>query len=68
MHIVHRGDIVLVPPTPIGRWNEILSQLLPTLQIALGALVIYGIFRPPADTATIIESRPPGRPSAPPAP
>lgn len=65
---VHRGDIVFVPPTPLGRWNEILSQLLPTLNIALGALVIYGVFRPLPDSVTIIESRPPGRPGAPPAP
>jgi polysaccharide export outer membrane protein len=65
---VHRGDIVFVPPTPLGRWNEILSQLLPTLNVALGALVIYGVFRPLPDTTTVIESRPPGRPGAPAAP
>jgi hypothetical protein len=65
---VHRGDIVFVPPTPIGRWNEILSQLLPTLNVALGALVIYGVFRPPADHINIIQQQPPPRPAPPPAP
>lgn len=65
---VHRGDIVLVPPTWLGRWNETLTQLLPTLNTALAALVIYGIFRPPVDSTTVIESRPPSRPGAPAAP
>jgi polysaccharide export outer membrane protein len=65
---VNRGDIVFVPPSPIGRWNEILSQILPTLNVILAGLVIYGVFRPLPDTTTVIESRPAGRPGAPSAP
>jgi polysaccharide export outer membrane protein len=26
------GDIVFVPPTDIATWNEVLDQLLPSLQ------------------------------------
>lgn len=65
---VHRGDIVLVPPTLLGRWNEILTQLVPSLQTLFIGMAIYGIVRPPVDHTTIIESRPPSRPGAPAAP
>ena len=33
---VHRGDIVFVPPTPLGRWNEILGQLAAHAQRRVG--------------------------------
>jgi polysaccharide export outer membrane protein len=29
---VQRGDIIFVPATVLGQWNEILTQLLPSLQ------------------------------------
>ena len=38
--LVNRGDIVLVAPTLLGKWNEILTQLLPSLQsIFIGSVV-----------------------------
>jgi polysaccharide export outer membrane protein len=37
---VQRGDIVLVPSTALGKWNDILNQLLPSLQtLLLGTLM-----------------------------
>lgn len=30
------GDIVYIPKTPVGNWNEVISQLLPTLQVLSG--------------------------------
>jgi polysaccharide biosynthesis/export protein len=32
------GDIVFVPKTALGGWNEVISELLPTAQLA-GAIV-----------------------------
>ncbi len=32
------GDIIYVPSTPVGSWNEVVSQLLPTLQLIAGIL------------------------------
>ncbi len=32
------GDIVFVPPTGVATWNEVLSQLLPSLQTISGVL------------------------------
>jgi polysaccharide export outer membrane protein len=32
------GDIVFVPPTAVASWNEVLSQLLPSLQVISGVL------------------------------
>jgi polysaccharide export outer membrane protein len=28
------GDIVFVPPTPVATWNQVLAQIIPTLQTA----------------------------------
>lgn len=37
---VQRGDVVMVPATALGKWNEIMTQLLPSLQaILVGAVV-----------------------------
>ena len=32
------GDIVYVPKTPMGGWNEAMQELLPTLQVISGIL------------------------------
>jgi polysaccharide export outer membrane protein len=32
------GDIVFVPPTAVATWNEVLSELLPSLQVISGVL------------------------------
>jgi len=32
------GDIVFVPPTPVASWNQVLAQILPSLQVISGAL------------------------------
>jgi len=32
------GDIVYIPKTPVGNWNEAMNQLLPTLQVISGIL------------------------------
>ena len=32
------GDIVFIPKTPVGTWNEAINQLLPTLQLISGTL------------------------------
>lgn len=32
------GDIVYIPKTKVGNWNEIINQLLPTLQLVSGTL------------------------------
>ncbi len=32
------GDIVFIPKTPVGNWNEAMNQLLPTLQVISGVL------------------------------
>ena len=32
------GDIVFIPKTPVGNWNEAINQLLPTLQLISGVL------------------------------
>ena len=35
------GDIIYVPTTAAGTWNEVMSQLLPTLQVAAGILTPF---------------------------
>jgi polysaccharide biosynthesis/export protein len=37
---VQRGDIVFIPATPLGQWNDILIQLIPSLQSALSGAII----------------------------
>lgn len=37
---VQRGDIVFAPATVLGKWNEILTQLLPSLQSIFSASVV----------------------------
>jgi polysaccharide export outer membrane protein len=32
------GDIVFVPPTPVASWNQVLLQILPSLQVISGVL------------------------------
>jgi polysaccharide export outer membrane protein len=32
------GDIVFVPPTTVASWNQVLSQILPSLQVISGVL------------------------------
>jgi polysaccharide export outer membrane protein len=32
------GDIVFVPPTSVASWNQVLSQILPSLQVISGVL------------------------------
>ena len=63
---VQRGDIVLVPATILGQWNEILAQLLPSLQTLFIATVVSRELTRPTERTTIIESRPPSRQPAPP--
>ncbi len=41
---VQRGDIVLASPTLLGKWNEILMQLLPSFQAIFYPVAGYGIF------------------------
>ena len=35
------GDVIYVPPTWVTSWNEVLSQLLPTLQTISGVLAPF---------------------------
>ena len=35
------GDIIYIPTTPAGNWNEVMSQLLPSLQVAAGILTPF---------------------------
>jgi polysaccharide export outer membrane protein len=35
------GDVVYVPPTWITSWNQVLAQLLPTLQTISGVLAPF---------------------------
>jgi polysaccharide export outer membrane protein len=35
------GDVVYVPPTWVTSWNQVLSQLLPTLQTISGVLAPF---------------------------
>jgi polysaccharide export outer membrane protein len=32
------GDIIYIPKTPLGNWNEVMNELLPTLQVIAGTL------------------------------
>ncbi len=32
------GDIVFVPPTPVASWNQVLAEILPSLQVISGVL------------------------------
>ena len=32
------GDIIFVPTTPVGTWNEAMTQILPSLQVISGTL------------------------------
>jgi len=32
------GDIVFVPPTAVASWNQVLEQILPSLQVISGVL------------------------------
>ena len=37
---VQRGDIIFVPNTALGDWNDILTQLLPSMNALFSSTVI----------------------------